>query len=106
MDFLINSIARSGPSSGRVGNSMRASISGGADESTTAVLVPPMSTPIQILLSLINRSPAANAQNRRPVIFIAGAIDARIQLMDALVRKPLAMNHVSFRAANVSSPVL
>jgi hypothetical protein len=44
---LISLIAGSGPRSGNVGNSMRLSISGGDDEITTAVLVPPISTPAQ-----------------------------------------------------------
>src|ERR1035437_478668 len=77
MDCLIRSIARSGPWSGNVANSMRASIAGGSDESTTAIFVPPMSTPIQTLPASFSIVDSPGERNRRSATVGTVRIESR-----------------------------
>src|SRR5580698_7224823 len=93
-------MARSGPCSGSVGNSMRASIAGGSREITTAVLVPPISTPIHVF-SCMRSSPRPCcflSDNSNPAIIDCG-ITRGIKSSRMALRKIIHVDMDAFYAS-------
>src|SRR5450631_4608051 len=83
---------------------MRASMAGGSDESTTAVFVPPMSTPIQTLPASFSIEGSLEIRIRRCATVAADTIEPRIRDSRCVTKDPtdVSANSAHVEAASAS----